>query len=891
MSNQGGRGGLLHPQSRQFQLEVRDDSGFAGLAQELRLLGPGDESLTELRVRTVLVLPHHAPPSAQALVLLSEHDVTPVKRTRVDMPPTARGILLEEWSITLDRARDFTLQTDDPYPGIYKQAIALIRSLFALLRYLPTWQLHRKIGAMQITVGTSTGSEPLDEGILGFDHQLVPDEPTPTSFSFPPIATPLGSITLRVNYRPRVRFRLDPLENLLSSQFASGPPSPGSQAAIQRIGIGSTSPASPSPPAPPVNPDQLAFTPTLLANRQRASLTGSGSPLRPSSTRPSTTPTLGVGPGVPAIRPRTVSQLSSGGEPSSPRRTVYDLLQKSPPPSPRLGTIEAGVATGASGLSRTRTQSLLSAGVRSGSSTPFGATGGTGASLVLGGAAGDNPPASPARRTSSGINAFKSPTLGSSPRTLGTNSPRTTPGLGIGTPPRSGLSVGTTGGSDGRKSLDSADRGSDVAGPTASGAQPQPIKRYESSFGHRRGHGSVGSGSGVGGVGSVGVPSSFGRPGSLGAGGSGGAASVGGGSVGSGGTGEPHRRLTTIGSQSYESHLAEDEDLGQFIADIDRRPQLGLDVSGAASTEGTGGTERFPLSSPVQERLPLGSPRPGPLPLTSSPRPNILPLGGSNAPLTSSPRPTPFPLSNSPRAGPLPLGGSPRHRRLPSVDSEPARAERFPPSSLPARYSALPDVSRSPLSPDAPRPLPPALQSIPPSPAESAWPSRIRERSQSRERSSASRTRGFGEPALAPLPEGDLGERVRTLSLADRPAVLGLRERTTSLTPSTHERQRTSSFARINRTVLTNLDDVEAALQLYTAEFNASYAPPSPSGAGTPLVESGRRQIGNDEIVGRLELGGSGSVGGSARGSMRPGRDTDTWREGGEWDQRMGGWR
>jgi hypothetical protein len=162
--------GLAVLTAPQFQLEVRDDGAFGNLAQEIKEMAaePGTAPV-ELRVRTVLVLPHLAAPAAQALVLLSESN--PPRRARVDMPASARGILLEEWCIALDRAKDSTLQAEDPYPGIYKQAIALMRSLFALLRYFPTWQLHRKLNSgapMQITVGTSMVSEPLDEDILGF---------------------------------------------------------------------------------------------------------------------------------------------------------------------------------------------------------------------------------------------------------------------------------------------------------------------------------------------------------------------------------------------------------------------------------------------------------------------------------------------------------------------------------------------------------------------------------------------------------------------------------------------------------------------------------------------------------------------------------------------------
>ncbi|CEL54712.1 Autophagy-related protein 13 OS=Sclerotinia sclerotiorum (strain ATCC 18683 / 1980 / Ss-1) GN=atg13 PE=3 SV=1 [Rhizoctonia solani AG-1 IB] len=598
---------------RWFQLEVMDDGRFGGLTQELKDLGNAANDALELRVRSVLVL---GPPSpAQALVLVSDEE----RRRRVELPPEARAIQLEEWSLSIDRStRLDTVQAgEEPYPAVYKQAIALMRSLYALLRYVPAWQLHRRLvpgsGMKVVVIATLVGREEdtLHEDVLGLTHKLIPDEGDLITFSFPPIVTPLGAIALRAQYRPNVRFRLDPLENLWSSALAT-PSSPGGTGA----GRGSTSPASPSPPAPKFDLDSPAFTPTLLATRQRASLTGSGSPLRPVS-RAGTSPGTAATPLPP--RTRTISQLSTGGD------------------APRSPAPGADFYGGASGLTRTRRESLLTRGSVSGSVTPSGLAPG--------------PPSSP-RRASGTINPFKGATLASSPRTgmgaspLGGGSPRTTPGLGLGTSPRAGIAVaiGTGTGtsplsagapagtsprgteSDGRRSIDSGDG-------TRLNAQPQPIKRYSSSFGHRpgRSESSLGSAGLAGGVGSIGAAAA----GSIGAGSTGGApGSVGAGSMGSGGqTGGagagPHSRLSTIGSQSYLSHAADDDDLGQFIKEIDSRPQLGSEGS-PLGLDTTISTEQFPLSSPAQEQFPRQAERfPSISPQTERFPPSSLPTGYS----------------------------------------------------------------------------------------------------------------------------------------------------------------------------------------------------------------------------------------------------------------------
>ncbi|CAE6500269.1 unnamed protein product [Rhizoctonia solani] len=891
--NQSARPGTGGKADKWFQLEVMDDGRFQELTQELKELINDRAGMLEMRVRSVLVL--GPPEPAQALVLMSDSG----RKKRIEIPPEASAIQLEEWSLSLDRLTklDQVQAGEDPYPGVYKQAIALIRSLYAILRYVPAWQLRRGLvpgsGMKVVVVAALVGREDdrLHEDVLDLTHKLVPDEGDTGTLAFPPIMTPSGAISLRAHYRPNARFELVPLERLWSSALAT-PASPVG------AGQGSTSPASPSPPAPKIDLDSPAFTPTLLATRQRASLTGSGSPLRPAS-RTGTSPGTVVTP-LPT-RIRTVSQLSVGGE--SPR---------SPP-----GTDVYG---GASGLTRTRRESLLTRGSASGSVTPSN----------LG-------PAPPSPRRPSGIiNPFKGATLASSPRTitigsspLGSGSPRTTPGLGLGTSPRTGIAIMAGAGtgtsplsaaagssprgteSDGRRSLDSGDA-------TRLNAQPQPIKRYSSSFGHRpgRSESSLGSAGLAGGIGSAGALA----VGSLGAGSAGAAGSVGAGSTSTGGSGGqaggagagPHSRLSTIGSQSYLSHTADDDDdLGQFIKEIDSRPQLGLEGS-PLGLDTTISTEQFPLASPARERFP-------------------------------------------------------RHtEHFPSMSPQ---AERFPPSSLPTRYSALPHLSplgrtyeQPSLQPfdarqsegtartltDSPRPLPTPLESIPTSPADSAWPIRSGSRERfggSGPRTSVDNRYGIRGPStsrerrpmdvLAPLPERlglGLEERTRAISLGPStsreppsPLFTGSpfmtsrrspfaheRARTTSLTPArdqsltpSHERERTISFTRRNRTLLTRPEEVEAELERMRESFHASCAPasprePAPRGLGlepTPRTgessgsASGIRRIGPEEVVGRLELSGSSGLAMGARGSVRPGRDTDGWQGGGEWDQRMGGWR
>ncbi|KAJ1305598.1 hypothetical protein OPQ81_000595 [Rhizoctonia solani] len=103
--NHSARTGTGGKADKWFQLEVLDDGRFGELTQELRELGGTKGGTLEMRVRSVLVL---GPPSpAQALVLVSDSE----RRKRVEIPPEASAIQLEEWSLSprpFDKARPAT---------------------------------------------------------------------------------------------------------------------------------------------------------------------------------------------------------------------------------------------------------------------------------------------------------------------------------------------------------------------------------------------------------------------------------------------------------------------------------------------------------------------------------------------------------------------------------------------------------------------------------------------------------------------------------------------------------------------------------------------------------------------------------------------------------------
>ena len=96
--------------------------------------------------------------------------------TRVRIEPTPRFILLETWTLGMNFDHRVA-NTDISPPVIYKHGIILFRSLFSLLRVLPSWKfykrLKRRVGrnghlGIQLRVRPSGGGVEMDRSILGF---------------------------------------------------------------------------------------------------------------------------------------------------------------------------------------------------------------------------------------------------------------------------------------------------------------------------------------------------------------------------------------------------------------------------------------------------------------------------------------------------------------------------------------------------------------------------------------------------------------------------------------------------------------------------------------------------------------------------------------------------
>ncbi|EAU86589.2 hypothetical protein CC1G_07785 [Coprinopsis cinerea okayama7 len=556
-----------------------------------------------LEIQVVLAIPELA--NNQVLVHLTPES------SRVRIEPTPRFIVLESWTLSFaPRRGDEDHSIDVALPTIYKHGIPLFRSLFTLLRVLPTWKLYKRLKRrtggpqhLSIQLRVRSSHDP-DHLILDFDTPVSPTIPTPLStqtHTFSAVPHPLGSLTLSARFLETPNFQLEELESVLSSRFIS-----------QDLGGGE------------------GFVPTLTKNHQRdSSISSSG--MRSVLSK---SPPKSIGRTVSSDESASIAErfILPARTPSNPPSsgagtgTAPTPVRNIPQPPRQLASGDfAGVPNQSpSGLaiSRLRKESLGSSPSSSLSGRdlpmgiPFATTNPSLSSLSSSPSSGGLPIRRPSINP---VHPFKSNTVssasGSSP-SLSIRQAGITSGSPLSTgitgshsrsssisgvtsrPPPSPIGIGLPGGADSRpspplshfspSSLDVVKRPgtSGSAGSAGSGerdrrvslgvgASPDdgrvavpPRKRYSSSFGHRftNSVGSTGGGSAEGG--------------------SGGASAAGGGTAsgrstpaippsGSGlGIDLGTRERKESSAASFMSTATDDDDISLFVQDIDSRKPL-----------------------------------------------------------------------------------------------------------------------------------------------------------------------------------------------------------------------------------------------------------------------------------------------------------------------------
>lgn len=290
-----------------------------------------------------------SPPPFQLQVLLSVPELTNNQvlvylapdSSRVRLDPIPQHILLENWLLHFSptyTSSQHSVEPGDVAPStIYKHGIPLFRSLFSLLRILPSWKLFRKLRRRMSTPyrnGNLTiqlrikALEDYPTNILDFGkshvrhpnprshevlmsafaspnfiysvHNTTDAPPAPNTpplpyetHTFPSIPHPMGTLSLTAKYLTSPNFQLDELESLLSSRFLSLDEGPD-------------------------------FTPTLVKNQQRDSMSGLPGSLRTSL--PKSPPSSIAGQFVlPPVQSRTNSLPGS----QSPKSVALPMSRTS----------------------------------------------------------------------------------------------------------------------------------------------------------------------------------------------------------------------------------------------------------------------------------------------------------------------------------------------------------------------------------------------------------------------------------------------------------------------------------------------------------------------------------------------------------------------------------
>ncbi|KAI0070745.1 hypothetical protein K474DRAFT_1669744 [Panus rudis PR-1116 ss-1] len=442
--------------------------------------------------------------------------------SRSPIDPAPRYILLETYTLSFAPDQSSSSSSDLTPATFYKHGLSLFRSLFTLLRILPAWKLARRLrrtrnGNMKIELRVEGSSEATPD-VLSFGTPVHNHTALPTDVhEFAPIPHFLGSLSLSVTYLTSPNFKLVDRESLLSSKFLSqdeGPEFTPTLLKNQQRDSLSTSPGSlpvrtSLPRSPPQSIADRFIVPPTHTHTRTTSISGTGASPRmqnvalPMTRAPSVT---GTAPVTAASHLSDASSSRQGGNASvgsrDDRLPVSDLAARLRRESLGMGRGSADSSTSPSPVPIRRPQvnpfktSPLSSGPPSfHSSSPSHRHNSSYSSGGVGG------PSLPSRPPHSPI----LPKAGGPPSPIGVGVGGKLPSPGAPFRPSPPLGPSSLGD---RRSLASAEG---MAVPSTSGGgvsstepSPKPAgsgKRYSSSFGHRYGatggagsEGSAGSG-------------------------------------------------------------------------------------------------------------------------------------------------------------------------------------------------------------------------------------------------------------------------------------------------------------------------------------------------------------------------------------------------------------
>ncbi|GAA5999798.1 hypothetical protein JCM10207_005915 [Rhodosporidiobolus poonsookiae] len=169
---------------------------------------------------------------------------SPTSPSHPSAPPSAPTVVLERWTLRLlplpstpSPSSSASAPSPPPpdLPDIYKHSILHFRALFALVRALPAYALHRSlarrragVGGAGLKIGVRMGAAERREGEVALETGIAGPgkedeegeaERATEEIAFPGIVTPLGILSLSLTYRKNASFAVEEIETLLSSRF------------------------------------------------------------------------------------------------------------------------------------------------------------------------------------------------------------------------------------------------------------------------------------------------------------------------------------------------------------------------------------------------------------------------------------------------------------------------------------------------------------------------------------------------------------------------------------------------------------------------------------------------------------------------------------------------
>ena len=358
-------------------------------------------------------------------------------------------VVIERWVIQLGQSpgeipQDLSIIN----PRIYKNAVVLLRSLYAFSRLLPAWKISKRLAKAGSAPRRPTPRYRIMQGAeykqdSKKDHLTTPlfkgDDDVVDKYVFEPVDSPAGPLCLEVTYRNQCDFRIDESEAFLSSRF--------------------------------VGMEDQYFEPSL-GRREGPSIQRKDFAARP---------TTGAAGSLPHNRRDSIPRPDQGQAYGS----MSTFHQPGPPTSssPLSALRAAQIARSESPEDTLARKSPANTRSAQGSRSSLRSADG---SLGAG------------RRPSVSFMPFKSPSLSASPsqaEQLMTSVPRSS--LGKASPlaalaeARAPSTLGPYGSVPSRGSPNAADVPSSISNPP----KPGPPQRYSSSFGHRKAKLSIGGGS------------------------------------------------------------------------------------------------------------------------------------------------------------------------------------------------------------------------------------------------------------------------------------------------------------------------------------------------------------------------------------------------------------